>query len=125
MIDHVSIGVSDLDAAALRYERILAPLGLALLVRRERTVGFGKRYPEFWLNHRDSLGTRARDTGWHVCLRAADESTVREFHAAALAAGCSDAGRPGPRPGQVTRYFAAFIEDHDGNRIEVASFPTA
>ena len=123
MIDHVSIGVRDLDAATHAYERILAPLGLGLLVRRERAVGFGKRYPEFWLNQREALTAKWPDTGWHVCLRAPDDAAVRDFHAAALAAGYGDGGAPGPRQGQATRYFAAFIDDHDGNRIEAASFP--
>ena len=47
MIDHVSVGVSDLDRAARFYEVTLAPLGLSRLVTRPRTIGFGKRYPDF------------------------------------------------------------------------------
>ena len=50
MIDHVSVGVSDLERAARFYEATLAPLGLSRLVTRPATVGFGKSYPEFWIN---------------------------------------------------------------------------
>ena len=50
MIDHVSVGVSDLERSARLYEAALAPLGLARLVTRPATVGFGKNYPEFWIN---------------------------------------------------------------------------
>ena len=50
MIDHVSIGVRDLGAAAVFYEAVLATIGLEKLVVRAATVGFGKTYPEFWLN---------------------------------------------------------------------------
>src|SRR5690348_14347069 len=50
MIDHVSIAVSNLAASATLYARVLEPLGLVPLVRRDGTIGFGKRYPEFWLN---------------------------------------------------------------------------
>src|SRR3954449_11490354 len=105
MIDHVSIPVRDLGAAAALYERVLAPLGLTRLATRPRTVGFGKRYPEFWLNLREGLRPAPPDTGSHVCLRAADEASVRAFFAAALEAGCESAGDPGPRQAELTAYF--------------------
>ena len=123
MIDHVSIAVRDLAAAAAFYEPVLAPLGLARLVTRERTVGFGKRYPEFWLNLREGLAPVAPDTGCHVCLRAPDEAAVRAFYAAALGAGGTDAGAPGPRQAAVTTYYGAFVHDLDGNKIEAVTFP--
>jgi catechol 2,3-dioxygenase-like lactoylglutathione lyase family enzyme len=123
MIDHVSIAVRDLALAAAFYERVLAPLGLARLVDRERTVGFGKRYPEFWLNLRETMAPVDPGTGWHVCLRAPHEDAVRAFHAAALAHGGADAGAPGPRPAAVTSYYGAFVFDPDGNKIEAVTFP--
>ena len=55
MIDHVSVGVSDLERAARFYELALAPLGLSRLVTRPATVGFGKAYPEFWINLRAGM----------------------------------------------------------------------
>ena len=122
MIDHVSIAVGDLAAASAFYERALAPLGLVRLVDRDRTVGFGKRYPEFWLNLRAGMAPVGRDTGAHVCLRAPDEAAVRAFHTAALAAGGADAGAPGPRPGAMTSYLGAFIHDLDGNKVEAVTF---
>ena len=61
MIDHVSVGVSDLERAARFYEAALAPLGLSRLVTRPATVGFGKSYPEFWINLRAGMApVRAR-----------------------------------------------------------------
>jgi catechol 2,3-dioxygenase-like lactoylglutathione lyase family enzyme len=123
MIDHVSIAVHDLEASANAYERILAPLGLTRLVERPATIGFGKRYPEFWLNLRPSIAAVAADTGCHVCLRAPDEAAVRAFHAAALSLGCTSAGDPGPRQAAMTSYFGAFIYDLDGNKIEAVTFP--
>ncbi|HEX6840062.1 MAG TPA: VOC family protein [Stellaceae bacterium] len=125
MIDHISIPVSNLAASATLYERMLEPLGLVCLVRRDGTVGFGKRYPEFWLNARAGLPAAPKDSGAHICLRARDESAVRAFFAAALAGGCASDGDPGPRQAAMTGYFAAFIRDHDGNRIEAATFPRA
>jgi catechol 2,3-dioxygenase-like lactoylglutathione lyase family enzyme len=123
MIDHVSIAVRDLGESAARYRRMLAPLGLVPLVLREGTVGFGKRYPEFWLNARAALTPAAGDVGAHICLRAPDEAAVRAFFAAAIEAGCSSDGDPGPRNAAMTGYFAAFIRDPDGNKIEAATFP--
>jgi len=125
MIDHVSIAVSDLAAGAQLYERMLAPLGLVRLVTREATVGFGKRYPEFWLNHRAGLAPGPANPGTHICLRAPDEAAVRAFFAAALAGGCVSDGDPGPRQGAITGYYGAFILDRDGNKIEAATFPRA
>jgi catechol 2,3-dioxygenase-like lactoylglutathione lyase family enzyme len=125
MIDHISIAVSDLAASAALYERVLAPLGLVRLVTRARTVGFGKRYPEFWLNHRAGLVPLPADTGAHICLRASDEAAVSAFFAAAIAGGCVSDGDPGPRQGAMTGYVSAFILDRDGNKIEVATFPRA
>jgi catechol 2,3-dioxygenase-like lactoylglutathione lyase family enzyme len=123
VIDHLSVPVADLAAAARFYEAALAPLGYARLVEREATVGFGKRYPEIWLNHRPGRRAEPSGSGFHLCLRARDEAAVNAFFAAALAAGGTDAGGPGPRQAAMTGYYAAFIECPDGHRIEAATFP--
>lgn len=123
MIDHVSLGVSDLHRSTAFYEAVLGAIGLTCLVRRETTVGFGKRYPELWLNHRPGMPRIGEPSGTHVCLRARSEDLVRAFHAAALAHGGSDDGAPGPRVAAMTGYYAAFVRDPDGNRLEVACFP--
>ena len=122
MIDHVSLPVRDLASAARFYEVVLAPLGYVQLVERPLTVGFGKRYPELWLNHRPAL-VPDPDTGVHVALRASSEEAVRAFHAAALELGAASDGAPGPRAAAQTTYFGAFIRDPDGNRVEALSFP--
>jgi catechol 2,3-dioxygenase-like lactoylglutathione lyase family enzyme len=123
MIDHVSVGVGDLERAARFYEAALAPLGLARLVTRPATVGFGKAYPEFWINLRDNLVEVAAESGVHICLRAKTTAEVDAFHAAALSAGGRSDGAPGLRPHDRVRYYAAFVRDPDGNRIEAVTFP--
>lgn len=123
MIDHVSIGVSDLARSGAFYAAVLGTLGMTRLVAREATLGFGKRYPEVWLNHRPGMAPVPAATGIHVCLRARTEAAVRAFHAAALAGGGADDGPPGPRQAAMTPYFAAFVRDPDGNRLEAATFP--
>jgi catechol 2,3-dioxygenase-like lactoylglutathione lyase family enzyme len=123
MIDHVSIPVRDLARSAALYERLLAHLELTRLVDRPATVGFGKRYPEFWLNLRTNLAPAAEDTGTHICLRAPTEAAVGKFFDDALALGCTSAGDPGPRQAAMTTYHGAFILDFDGNKIEAVHFP--
>jgi catechol 2,3-dioxygenase-like lactoylglutathione lyase family enzyme len=123
MIDHISVGVSDLERSARFYEATLAPLGLSRLVTRPRTIGFGRKYPEFWVNLRAEMRPVAPESGVHVCLRAKLTDEVDAFHAAALNAGGRSDGAPGLRPHDRVRYYAAFILDPDGNRIEAVTFP--
>src|SRR3954467_15000209 len=123
MIDHVSVGVSDLERAARFYQWVLAPLGLSRLVTRPATIGFGKSYPEFWINLRAGMAPVPHDSGVHICLRATSTDDVDAFHAAALAAGGRSDGAPGLRRHDRVRYYAAFIVDPDGNRIEAVTFP--
>ncbi len=123
MIDHVSIGVAALEPSARFYEATLAPLGLSRLVTRPATVGFGKNYPEFWINLRAGMAQVGPESGVHVCLRAKSAAEVDAFHAAALNAGGRSGGAPGLRPHQRVRYYAAFVIDPDGNRIEAVTFP--
>ncbi|MBL4907243.1 MAG: VOC family protein [Sneathiella sp.] len=123
MIDHVSIPVGDLKGSKDFYSKILAPLGLTILVERERSIGFGKKYPEFWLNERPNLDTQPNNSGCHICLRAATIHAVTEFHDTAVIEGGKSDGAPGNRHAAMTPYFGAFILDADGNKIEAACFP--
>jgi catechol 2,3-dioxygenase-like lactoylglutathione lyase family enzyme len=122
MIDHVSVGVADLERAARFYEAAFAALGLSRLVTRPGTIGFGKSYPEFWINLRTGMSQVLPESGCHICLRAKSTGEVDAFHAAALAAGAESDGGPGLRPHDRVRYYAAFIRDGDGNRIEAVTF---
>ena len=124
MIDHISLGVADLERSARFYEATLASLGLSRLVTRPATIGFGKAYPEFWINLRADMAQVPPESGTHICLRAKSTAEVDAFHAAALAAGGRSDGVPGIRPHDRVRYYAAFIVDPDGNRIEAVTFPS-
>ena len=123
MIDHVSVAVRDLAKAEPFYASLLAPLGMRKLRERpDAAVGFGKKYPEFWINQRAAMTRVAQDSGVHICLRATDTRAVEDFHAAALKAGGTSDGAPGPRTEYHSRYYAAFVRDPDGNRIEAVTF---
>ena len=124
MIDHVSISVRDLKAGARFYKAVLTPLGYLKLREETLTVGFGKKYPELWLNARPKMQDDP-ESGAHVCLRARDQAAVDAFHAAAIAAGGRSDGEPGLRSHYHETYYAAFIRDPDGNRIEAVTFLSA
>ncbi len=121
MIDHISIGVGDLAGAGRFYDKILGVLGYAKLVERDTTIGFGKRYPEFWLNHR--LGfSQGTGHGSHIALRVEAPELVDEFWRTACAAGAENFGPPGKRPHYSDNYYGAFISDGDGHVIEAVCF---
>ena len=122
MIDHVSVAVRDLERAAHFYAAVLGAIGYERLEVRPHTIGFGKKYPELWINLRTAMVPIAADSGAHVGLRVRSTELVDAFHAAALAAGGTSDGAPGLRPQHGEGYYAAFIRDPDGNRIEVVTF---
>ena len=123
MIDHVSIAVRDLKAGERFYTALLTTLGMTKLRGwPDAAIGYGKKYPEFWINRRTDMAPIAADSGVHICLRAPSSAMVDAFHAAALAAGGISDGAPGLRAHYHENYYAAFIRDPDGNRIEAVTF---
>jgi catechol 2,3-dioxygenase-like lactoylglutathione lyase family enzyme len=123
MIDHISIAVRDFKRAERFYTAVLGTLGYTKMREwPDATIGFGKKHPEFWINKRAAMERVGDDSGVHICLRAPDTAAVEAFHAAALKAGGTSDGAPGPRPEYHATYYAAFIRDLDGNRIEAVTF---
>ena len=112
MLDHVYIGVSDLDRSAAFYAGALEALGMSELFRRPGDVAFG-RDGKPWFFIRSGGGAEPV----HIAFTAPDRRTVDHFHAAALASGGRDNGAPGPRP-YHPRYYGAFVLDPDGHNIE-------
>ena len=115
MLDHVTIGVTDLERAQSFYNRALKPLGIERLYGEDETfAGYGRgRKAFFWIGLRNQV-----TTGAHIAFTAADRAAVDAFHAAALAAGGRDNGSPGLRPQYHAHYYGAFILDPDGHNIE-------
>ncbi|TPQ35366.1 glyoxalase/bleomycin resistance/extradiol dioxygenase family protein [Bradyrhizobium guangdongense] len=115
MLDHVTLGVSDVERSKTFYDRALRPLGIARLYAEGATfAGYGVgRKAFFWIGTRDKS-----QTGAHVAFACPDRATVDAFHAAALAAGGTDHGQPGLRPHYHANYYGAFVLDPDGHNIE-------
>ena len=126
MFDHLSITTTDLDRAQSFYDAVLAPLGVPRVNRRERSVGYGERpatdggpcYLSVYLSDRET-GVVADNRHW--CFRAPSRAAVRDFHRAALAHGGTDDGPPGLRAIYSPDYYAAFVRDPDGNRLEAVT----
>ena len=122
MIDHVSITVSDLTRAAPVYRAVFEALGHPLVREEADRLGFGTRNRSgddghSYLSVFESPDAIVADRR-HWCFRAPDRQAVERFHAAGLTAGGRDDGAPGPRPHYHPHYYAAFLCDPDGNRIE-------
>jgi catechol 2,3-dioxygenase-like lactoylglutathione lyase family enzyme len=121
MIDHISITVSALARAAPFYDAVMAALGHPCVVRSERRIGYGIRNRPGDDGHSYisvMRGERVVADRRHWAFRAASRASVEAFYVAALAAGGSDDGAPGLRPDYHAQYYAAFVRDPDGNRIE-------
>jgi catechol 2,3-dioxygenase-like lactoylglutathione lyase family enzyme len=116
MLDHVTIGVRDVEQSKKFYDRALAPLGITrLYAEGARFAGYGVSPKAFfWIGTRDS----APQTGAHIAFTAPDRATVERFHETAIAAGGRDNGQPGLRPNYHTNYYGAFVLDPDGHNIE-------
>lgn len=117
MIHHVSIGVSDTGKARQFYDATLAPLGIKCLSEDASALGYGRGGdPRLCLLGAGKV--QHNIVGLHICLEAHKRSEVDAFYAAAIAAGGSDNGKPGLRADYGENYYAAFVADPDGNRIE-------
>jgi catechol 2,3-dioxygenase-like lactoylglutathione lyase family enzyme len=125
MIDHLSIAVRDLEVSGRFYEAVLATLGYSKLIARATNIGYGNKYPDFWINLRPNMATPDPNGGVHVSLRAPDAAAVDAFHAAVLKMGGRSESPPGFRPEYTPGYYAAFVFDPDGNRIEAVTFVDA
>jgi catechol 2,3-dioxygenase-like lactoylglutathione lyase family enzyme len=118
MLDHVSIGVRDIAKAKAFYDAALQPLGYRCLYPSDSSLGYGKDAALFWLLASESPVPADPKSGLHFCFSAPTRESVVAFHRAALAMGGRDNGEPGLREDYGPNYFAAFVVDPDGYRLE-------
>ena len=115
MLDHVSLGVTDIERSKVFYDRALRPLGIERLYAEGASdAGYGV-HPKafFWIGQRPSV-----QSGTHVAFFAPSQALVDRFYAEAMAAGGRDNGAPGLRPRYHANYYGAFVLDPDGHNIE-------
>ncbi|WP_282298645.1 VOC family protein [Stenotrophomonas sp. PS02289] len=118
MLHHISLGVRDLARAGAFYDATLAALGYRRVFEDDEAIGYGL------VDDQDLLCLKLRDdahppgAGFHLAFAASSRAQVDAFHTAALASGGSGDGAAGLRPDYGDRYYAAFVIDPDGHRIE-------
>src|SRR6201999_3716623 len=121
MLHHVSVGVRDVARAAKFYDPVLKALGYKRVMDYSPgaiAYGESKDKPEFWIGLPHDQKLPNGGNGTHVAFTAKGKAAVNRFHDAALKAGGSNNGEPGPRPDYGPGYYGAFIYDLDGNKIE-------
>lgn len=124
-LSHVSIGTNDFPRAKAFYDAVLATLQLQCLVDNEDGSGYGRKLPEFFVGFPFDGADASPGNGVHVCFNAASMEEVQAFHARALEMGGQDEGKPGLRREYADNYYAAFVRDPDGNKIEAVCLVTA
>ena len=118
MLDHVSIGVSDVSRAGKFYDAVLKPLGYSRKSDGETSLGYGSNAIKFWILAVKRPVKADTESGLHFCFEAPDRKAVDAFYAAALEGGAKDNGKPGVRADYSPTYYAAFVVDPEGYRIE-------
>lgn|ERR687893_339530 len=122
MIHHVSLGTNDIDRARAFYDPLMALLGLRLIEAKDRALLYGTGEVLFSVERPVDGQPASPGNGVHVAFAARDRAMVEAFHATGLARGGRDAGGPGLRPTYDPNYFAAFLYDPDGNKVEAVTF---
>jgi catechol 2,3-dioxygenase-like lactoylglutathione lyase family enzyme len=118
VIDHVGFEVTNLARSGRFYDAVLYALGARRMVQSEHAVAYGVNSPQVW------IVTRGRPPGpgyGHLALTASGKAAVDAAYTAGLASGGTDDGAPGLRPQYGDRYYAAYLRDPDGLRVEVVS----
>lgn len=121
MLHHVSVGVRDVERAAKFYDPVLKPLGYRRVMEfLPHAIAYGetRERPEFWIQLPHDQKAASVGNGVHIAFLGKSRLAIAKFHDAALNAGGSNGGEPGPRPDYGPSYYGAFIYDLDGNKIE-------
>ena len=122
MLSHITIGTNRLEEAVAYYDAVLATLGIARTnfdskYRYARYAREGESFAFFICAPFD--GEQASvGNGTHIAFAAPDATCVDAFHAAAVGAGGTDEGAPGPRPHYHAHYYGAYVRDLDGNKLQ-------
>jgi catechol 2,3-dioxygenase-like lactoylglutathione lyase family enzyme len=118
MLNHISIGVRDIARTKRFYDAALKTLGYKCLSASQDSLGYGRDAVALWITSAERPVPADAKSGLHFCFDAPTRKSVDAFHAAALRSGGRDNGKPGVRPDYSPHYYAAFVVDPDGYRIE-------
>ena len=125
MFSHLTLGTNDVAATRRFYDAALGPLGLAVVYGDEAVAAYGRGQqaaPWIWIMPPFDGQPATVGNGSHIAFLAPDQAAVEAFHASGLAAGGRDEGEPGPRPHYAEDYFAAYLRDPDGNKLQAVHY---
>lgn len=125
ILSHVSVGVSDMARASTFYDVVLGTIGAKRMIEHSEAIAYGREYPEFWINTPLDERPPSVGNGSHFAFFAHSKAEVDAFHAAAIAAGATDDGAPGPRPEYGDPFYGCYVRDLDGNKIEATFWDQA
>lgn len=117
-LSHVSLGTNDFPSARKFYDAVLGTLGIKCVMSFDEGAGYGREFPEFWVQLPHDGQAANPGNGTHVCFNANSMDEVKAFHKKALEMGAEDDGKPGFRKEYSDDYYAAFVRDLEGNKIE-------
>lgn len=118
ILNHVSLGTNRFPEAKVFYDTVMAAIGATCLYSYPAAAAYGRKFPEFWLQIPLDGKPAGVGNGTHISFFAHSKEQVHAFHEAALKAGGTDEGAPGPRPDYGPEYYGAFVRDLDGHKIE-------
>ena len=118
ILSHVSLGTNDYARAKAFYDAVLATLQVRCVLDFPGAAGYGRKFPEFWIQAPHDGGKASVGNGVHVSFLASSKAEVDAFHAKAIALGGQDDGAPGMRPEYDKHYYGTFVRDLDGHKIE-------
>jgi catechol 2,3-dioxygenase-like lactoylglutathione lyase family enzyme len=121
MFDHIGLEVTDLQRSAAFYDAVLFALGGRRMFEGPGALAYGVDRAQLWLVARGRGGHGDKSSFGHVALLASGRAAVDAAFAAGRANGGGDRGAPGPRPQYGPSYYAAYLTDPDGYRVEVVS----
>lgn len=120
IIDHLSVGVPDIDGACAFYDGLLKTLGVSRLATSDAFAAYGNGAVQFLAMKPENGSAYSTGNGIHICFAAPSQEAVDAFHAFAIANGGTCEGEPGPRPAYpAPNVYAAFVRDPFGNKLEV------
>lgn len=122
MLHHVSLGTSDIARSRAFYDPVMHELGLRRTFDVEDAIGYGAGITVFSLNLPADGAPASTGNGVHIAFEVERRAAVDAFFRTAIANGGTVDGEPGLRPEYDGHYYAAFIRDPDGNKIEALTF---
>ena len=120
-LSHVTLGTNDKDRAARFYDAVLGALGFTRLPRpADRALAYDRNGegPILYIYTPEDGRPATWGNGTHLAFLAEARDHVHLFHERALALGGMDEGAPGPRPHYGPTYYAAYVRDPDGNKLQ-------